>query len=140
MKLSDARIIINYLKIQTDSLAVEVEERIPIDSSGAPDPLVVEKLAKISCKLANHKLAVEMLEEYYELSKDSQPADGFNTPEVKEVQRHSLEKNPASALDSDKVITKSLSRPSIPPSPEEKSMLNVPEEDTLFDPWRDSND
>ena len=68
MKLSDARIIINYLKIQTDSLAVEVEERIPIDSSGAPDPLVVEKLAKISCKLANHKLAVEMLEEYYELS------------------------------------------------------------------------
>jgi len=128
MKLSDARTVINYLKIQTDRLAADIEEPLVTNEKGEPNPHMVEKLAKISCKLANHKLAVEMLEEYCEVWKGTHAGEPVNTdPDLL-----APEDRPPSVSRSERYQSIELNERHPPP---EEPPEEPPEDDILFDPW-----
>lgn len=86
MKVEDADALMSYLKQEADSLATKIEQPIATMADGAPDPKEVEGLAKICCELANHKLAVEMLEEYCKAI--AAVAGGFVDDEMLEVENH----------------------------------------------------
>ena len=86
MKYADTNTLIIHLKQEADGLAMKIEEPIPMLADGTPDPKGVERLAKICCELANHKLAVEMLEEYCKAI--SAVACGFVDDEILEVENH----------------------------------------------------